>query len=70
MGKEPLFEGLLEEVLSFFEHPLVMSRDAISRMKGVRQRFSFILMSYLNYYLFLISVCLIRPIGLTTTYVM
>jgi len=77
-GKEPLLDELVEEllaelledVLSFFEHPPVRSRDAVSRMKAARQKLSFIFMTYLNYYFLSISVCLIRPIGLTTTFVL
>ena len=73
-GKEPLVnelvEELLEDVLSFFEHPPTRSRVAVSRMNAVRQKLSFIFMTYLNYYFLSISVCLIRPIGLTTTFVL
>jgi hypothetical protein len=39
-----------EELLSFLEHPLPISRDAVSRMKAAWQRFSFIFMSYSIYY--------------------
>ena len=61
---------VVAELDFFFEHPPTRSRVAVSRMNAVRQKLSFIFMTYLNYYFLSISVCLIRPIGPTTTFVL
>ena len=61
---------VVAELDFFFEHPPTRSRVAVSRMNAVRQKLSFIFITYINYYFLSISVCLIRPIGLTTTFVL
>jgi hypothetical protein len=47
-----------------------VNKDADNRKKAVLHRKSLIFMSYINFYFLSISVCLIRPIGLTTTFVL
>ena len=70
VGVELSEELVVAVLVSFFEHPLTVNKDADNRKKAVLHRKSLIFMSYINFYFLSISVCLIRPIGLTTTFVL